>query len=654
MPKAALLLTVVCIAVACASAALGFVNPQLQPLHLVERHRTVVGLTVTEVDFDNGVVKLKAARVCFGRFAPQQVTIEVREVDFDEDSLLDEIEAGDTVVAFVGKLRARHEQDVLLYAGSQWHEVKIVDPQQPGEWEWLAALGDEMVGTFNGAAEQLLRMMADAAAGRYHFPALPLVKFREPLEIGRFEGPLRGVALYDLDGDGRLDIYACCEQGNRAYLQAGPLKFVDRTGALGLEGIKGRSCSLADVNADGRVDLLADGVIYLGSPAGFSRGDLLPPGADQDVKCAAFVELSGDGHPDVLVSRVGRGLACYCNPGAAGGRFVDATAAAGLDQPECGAGGTGFFACGDFDGDHRTDIYYAAGKGLILLQQADGSFAPFATGYRFDYKASGTDQPGMTGGGCFAALRQPDSRELVAAGDMHLTILALRGERLSELTRWGNEIRLGRVRQLATLAEDLNADGTLDLLTLTREAGVENVFHCNRGYGSYMLSELYMDYDGLPGESFATGAWGVAAGDVNDDGLTDLVFGGADGVLRLSLNDALSHDLRRPVEHPTELQRVLAQTRLLTVRVLGKRGVVGAEVTLLAADGRVVARRTVGSQILTGCCGPTTVNLAVRQPGAYRLSVQFSDGTTHEWPVDLTEQKRIAINAAHPNAQQDM
>ena len=41
------------------------------------------------------------------------------------------------------------------------------------------------------------------------------------------------------------------------------------------------------------------------------------------------------------------------------------TAAVGLDREETGAGGTGFFACGHFNSDHRPDLYYAAGKGLI-------------------------------------------------------------------------------------------------------------------------------------------------------------------------------------------------------------------------------------------------------------------------------------------------
>jgi len=35
----------------------------------------------------------------------------------------------------------RGEQDVLLYAGSQWHEVTMVKLEEPANWEWLATLG---------------------------------------------------------------------------------------------------------------------------------------------------------------------------------------------------------------------------------------------------------------------------------------------------------------------------------------------------------------------------------------------------------------------------------------------------------------------------------------------------------------------------------
>jgi len=629
----------------CAGAALGLVNPQLQPSHLVSRHKAVIGGEITQADSRKGVVVFRVTRVCMGEFAPREVTIRVPEAPAGEPSLLDDAAPGAVIVAYVGKTRKGREGDGLVYAGHQWHEVQMPDLAQPAAWKWADALGDDMAGTFNGAAEQLLAMMSDAADKRDFFPAYPAVKFKDDLNVAAFTGgPVRGVALYDIDGDGRPDVYACHESGGRAFIQVAPLKFEDRTAALGLAGVKGASCSFADVNGDGYPDLLAGGVIYLGAKAGFSRSDLLPASADRQVKCAAFVDASGDGYPDVVVSRVQGGLSLYLNPGAKGGAFADATSAAGLDRPQCGAGETGFFAPGDFSGDGRVDLYYAVRKGLILVQDAKGGFSPLAHKIDFDYKTPGAGGPGLTGGGCFAPLWRPDTWDLVAAGDMHLTIVTSAGGTPVNVTRHANEVKVCRVSQLATLAEDLDMDGNVDLLTLVRDAGVKNIYHANRGYGSFMLPELY-DAEGFPGKAYAAGAWGAAAGDVDGDGATDLVLGGADGVLRIMLSDAFGHALRQPREHPTLMEQKLRQTRILTVRVAGPIGVLGADVRLADKAGRLVRRHVIGSQVLTGCRGPDTVNLAVREPGPHTLTVRFSDGLMRQWPVDLTNERRVVLVA---------
>lgn len=637
---------------ACAGAARGMVNPQLQPSHLVERYRAVIGGRIVRADLDAGQAVIRVTHVCTGAFAPKQITIAVREVDEDEPSLFDDARKGGVVVAYVHKRRRRHEREALLYAGRQWHEVEVLDPAKPSAWKWTEALGDRMVGTFNGAAEQLLAMMIDAAAGRDFFPAYPSVKFKPSLRVGTFAAPLRGVAIYDLDADGRADLYACCEKGNRAYLQTPRGEFDDATARLGLGRVRSASCSFADANADGRADLLADGAIYLGSKRGFARSSLLPASAEGRVRCAAFVEINGDGRPDVVVSRAGGGLAVYLNRGAAGGaQFIDVTAAAGLDRKEAGAGLTGFFAPGDWNGDGRTDLYYAAGHGLILVQDARGVFRPAEQRFRFDYAVAGTHQAGLTGAGCFAPLLRPGRFDLVSPGDMHLTLVTNDGGRLRNVTADANEVKVCRVSQLATLAEDLNVDGRVDLFTLSRAADVKNIFHANRGYGSFMLAELYADYDPFPGKAYTVGAWGVAAGDVNDDGAPDLLLGGVDGVLRLAVNDAFSHPLRRRKDHPTALEKTLSGMRIVSVKVTGRIGVVGADVRLTDAAGRVLARRSIGSHVLTGCRGPDAVDLAVREGGRHRLRVRFSDGRTRSWTVDLTQRKRVKLVARREAAQ---
>jgi hypothetical protein len=649
------------VVLAWSAGALALVNPQLQPRHLVERYKTVISGRITRVDLDAGVVTFEVRQVCLGSFSPKEVSVAAEEADDPEASLFNDTFEGEPIIAYVGQDRERHEGDVLLYAGRQWHEAVVISLRDLSKWRWQVAMGDDMVGTFNGDAGQLYTMMADAADGRDFFPARPTVKFRSDIELGTFRGRIRGVALYDIDADGRPDVFACHPDGSRAYIQTSPgprtaeagdaapgVAFEDRTGRLGLDGIRCVSCSFADVNADGRADLLADGVIHLASGEGFRKSDLLPPSADTDVKLAAFVEINGDGYPDVVVSRVKGGLRAYLNGGPAGAwRFADATASTGLDRAENGAGKTGFFAPGDWNGDGRTDLYYAVDKGLILVQAPGGTFSPAPQPVMFDYKVAGSDEPGLTGGGGFATLWRPESWDIISAGDMHLTVVTRRDGVAVNVTGYGNEIALCDVSQLATLPADLNMDGHVDLLTIARETGTRNVFHANRGYGSYMKAIAeYFDYDAFPGTWYTTGAWGAAAGDVSDDGATDLVVGGADGVLRVAISDTLNHPMRRPREHPTHVEKILHQTAILTVRVTGQRGVLGADVRLTDDAGRLAGRRVIGSEVLTGCRGPDTVDLAVREPGRHTLSVRFSDGHVEYWPAALRPGGRLVIVAA--------
>jgi hypothetical protein len=78
-------------------------------------------------------------------------------------------------------------------------------------------------------------------------------------------------------------------------------------------------------------------------------------------------------------------------------------------------------------------------------------------------------------------------------------------------------------------------------------------------------------------------------------------------------------------------------TGIFTAAVKGRTGVVGAMVRLTDASGRVVALRQIGSNVGTGCRGPDTVNLAVREPGVYSFTVRYSDGKEWKSSVDLSK-----------------
>jgi hypothetical protein len=270
---------------------------------LCERYGTVAVFTVGAVDDDGRTAQLALRQCVKGAWAAPKVQIAAKAPEL-EDAFLTFMIKGETVVAFTGKEGGRRGGgDVLFYvAGGRWQLATIEDPAKPDQWLWKQDTGEAYFGTFNGRADRLVEIVADDAKGRYYYPAKPLSRFRPDVSVGRLPGPGRGVALYDLDGDGNLDVYACSLEGDRAFIQTAALTFEDRTEALGLGGLKSPSVSVADVN--------------------------------------------GAGYPDIVMSLLGGGLRLFLNSGAAPFAYREATAEAGLKTEACGAGGTGYVSWG--------------------------------------------------------------------------------------------------------------------------------------------------------------------------------------------------------------------------------------------------------------------------------------------------------------------
>ncbi|HTU89199.1 MAG TPA: VCBS repeat-containing protein [Gemmataceae bacterium] len=206
-----------------------------------------------------------------------------------------------------------------------------------------------------------------------------------------------GAAVLDFDGDGLLDLYFLTNGGpqsrstNRLFRQLPGGRFQDVSKGSGLD-IAGHNMGVAvgDVDNDGRPDVVVTqygGLRLFHNDGGGVFTDISEQAGLHSPlwgASAAFCDFDRDGRLDLVVvnyvdydpSRpcsTGRGQRDYCGPGIFDGsvtklfhnrgrgadgvvRFNDITAASGLAQkPGPGLG----VVCADFDGDGWPDIFVA-------------------------------------------------------------------------------------------------------------------------------------------------------------------------------------------------------------------------------------------------------------------------------------------------------
>jgi hypothetical protein len=632
----------------CAAGASALINPGLQPMDLYARYTDVISTSVERVNVADQTITLKITERYHGESIPNNtVTVQFGgEVAGDFDRAVGgELRPGSRVVAFVGKDNRRRRDDIMVYADGFYLGTRT-DAEHwmldKGDTALVGVDGqavDSLMGTWNGSTEQLMEMMADVRDGRCHFPRKAYSRFKPDIVIDQFDGPVHGVALFDLDGDDDLDLYACSLTGNRLYFQVAPLKFA-RADETIQHTHSGVSCSIADVNADGRFDLLADHTVYLnkldGSQFKLVPGATLPLPDGAVFKSASFVELNGDGHPDVLMSLVDGGLISFENKADESGTFGDARVIAKT--------GNGYFAPGDWNDDGRTDLFYSIGKGQLLIQHLDGAFQPLEHDFGLDFLSGPNREPGLTGAGTFMPLFNDRRLGLVIPGESNWTVIKNSDAGPVDVTEYGNEISEGSFMHLATIPVDLNMDGAVDIYTVSREPNGHNRFIINRGYGSFMLASVHKSGPYMfQGPAEEHGGLGVTSGDVDGDGAPDLLIGNPGGMLSLILNDTLS--MRVPMEFPTDDIKNLLNMRVVSVRVAGLTGVTGAKVTIEDATGRVLGHRLVGTAVATGCAEPRTFSFTVPMPGTYQVKVRFSDGLESTFPADLTSEPRVLVLA---------
>jgi enediyne biosynthesis protein E4 len=349
-----------------------------------------------------------------------------------------------------------------------------------------------------------------------------------------------GVCTADIDGDGWEDVYGTALGGNRLYRNRHDGTFADTTGQAGVAvGGWSAGCGFADYDHDGDLDLFVSRYVKI------DLGNLPQFGKDKTCQYRGVSVQCGPrglpGESDVLLRNDGNG------------RFTDVSLQAGVSDPRAYFGlGIAWFDAND---DGWIDLYVAndSGPNFLYLNQKDGTFKEVAFPMGVAVSADGAEQGSMgvaigdyDHSGRFSLWVTNFAEEYNALyhhdGD-HFTDASFRSKTAAAslpYVGWGNAFF------------DYDNDGWLDLIAVnghvypqldrTRLGGSagyrqRKLLYHNRGDGTF--DEVGSRYgDALMEER---GSRGLAVADLDNDGRLDVVTNDLDGgpqVLHNELADA--------------------------------------------------------------------------------------------------------------------
>src|SRR5579862_8628211 len=452
-----------------------------------------------------------------------------------------------------------------------------------------------------------------------------------------------GVALFDYDNDGLLDIFFANgapltdpteknsipqktdpKYWNRLFHQKKDGSFEDVTEKAGLKGIGyGMGVAVGDYDNDGYEDLYV--TAYGGNRLYHNNGN----GTFSDVTeqagvggsgwstSAAWVDLDNDGRLDLVVLRYLKwdfkdifcgehreGYRAYCHPDLfqpitplvyhndGNGKFSEVSVAVGLSKPGKGLG----IAIADYDRDGRIDVFVANDSmpEFLYHHKKDGTFEEVGL-----VSEVAVDGDGHTYAGMGVDFADYDNDELP---DMFVTDLANQKYALYHNNGSGafsyatDSSGIGRMTQMhsgwGTRFFDYDNDGWKDLI-IAQEHDLDTIelqapqFR----YREPMLlarntGGKFRDVSASAGSVFQKPwvARGLATGDIDNDGRIDVV---------VTTNDSQAHILHNETS---------TGNHWLTLTLVGhksNRDAIGAEVELLTAKGKQLATVTTASSYLS-------------------------------------------------------
>jgi len=405
-----------------------------------------------------------------------------------------------------------------------------------------------------------------------------------------------GVALFDCDNDGRLDLFLVngapysdptpkgfipqktgAEYWNRMYHQKPDGTFEDITEKSGLKGVGyGMGVAVADYDNDGYEDVFVTG--YGGNRLYHNNGDCTfadvtekaGVGSSGWSTSAAWVDLDNDGLLDLVVVRYvtwdwddlwcgpeqREGSRGYCHPDVfqpitmlvyhndGNGHFTEVAHKLGLDKPAKGLG----IAVADYDRDGRIDLYIAndSMQEFLFHQKPDGTFEEVGLESEVAVNSAGQTFAGM--GVDFADYENDGWPDIVVTDLANQRYPLYHNHRDGTFDDVTGSSGIGAISQLhsgwSVRFIDYDNDGWKDLLIAQGHDldTIEKTSPQLRYREPMMLlrntGKEFTDMSSISGDAFRH-AWvgrGMAIGDIDNDGRIDAVVSTNGGPAHILMN----------------------------------------------------------------------------------------------------------------------